>query len=270
MFFNGGTELLVFKEVYASTWMSYHDLLARTQDPSLAERRYYESLLTDQAGDVIRYMLNDTLHNYLDSLAAWSLRLNTPAGDWYAADVYRNLGYSATTTSIVNAIGIRYSGIIDPSGYNEHKTLFGLIGAAQSALLPAASLASYVAGSPGYVRSLATAFQVSRGECHDPYYWVGSVSFRSAEEESPTKPTPKLTVYPNPTTGLITVDLSAPVSGGILTLYGPLGDVIVSRPINNNQASIQLDLSGRPSGQYYVSLHKDDGEVIKTSFMIIK
>ena len=127
MFFNGGTELLVFKEVYASTWMSYHDLLARTQDPSLAERRYYESLLTDQAGDVIRYMLNDTLHNYLDSLAAWSLRLNTPAGDWYAADVYRNLGYSATTTSIVNAIGIRYSGIIDPSGYNEHKTLFGRV-----------------------------------------------------------------------------------------------------------------------------------------------
>lgn len=80
----------------------------------------------------------------------------------------------------------------------------------------------------------------------------------------------KMSVYPNPSTGIITVDLSAPVSGGILTFYGPMGDVIVSRPINNNQASIQLDLSGRPSGQYYVSLHKDDGEVIKTSFIIIK
>ncbi len=123
------------------------DLLARIPGPSLAELRYYEALLTDQAGDVMRYMLNDTLHNQLDSVAAWALKLNTPAGDWYAADVYRNMGQGATTTSVINAIGTRYSGMIDVSVYNAQKTLFGLISSAQPDLNPASSLASYITGS---------------------------------------------------------------------------------------------------------------------------
>lgn len=270
MFFNGGTELLVFKEVYASTWMSYHDLLARTQDPSLAERRYYESLLTDQAGDVIRYMLNDTLHNYLDSVAEWALRLHTPAGDWYAADVYRNLGQGATATSVVNAIGTRFSGLIDVSMYNTQKTLFGLISSAQSGLTPSSSLASYTTGS-GYVRSLAVAFQVSRGEYHDPYFWVGTSGFRSAEEESPAKAEPKLTVYPNPTSGVMTVDADmAGAAAGQLTVYNVWGDPVRSMRLSSGQSTVQLDLSGQPSGRYYVTLRGDDGKVIRTSFMIIQ
>ncbi len=270
MFFNGGTELLVLKEVYASTQTSYHDLLVRTPGLSLAELRYYEALLTDQAGDVIRYMLNDTLHNQLDSIAAWSLRLNTPAGDWYAADVYRNMGQDATATSVVNAIGTRYSGLIDVPKYNTQKTLFGLISSAQLCLTPSSSLTSYTTGS-GYVRSVATAFQVSRGEYHDPYFWVGSPSFQSGLEETSTKTDLMLTVYPNPTSGIVTVDLGMDaVVLGLLTIYNAQGKSIHSQKLHNDQRTLQLDLSDQTSGRYYIIMSCNDGKMLKGSFMLIK
>lgn len=270
MFLNGGTELPRLKEVYASTWTSYQDLLARIPGPSLAELRYYEALLTDQAGDVMRYMLNDTLHNQLDSVAAWALKLNTPAGDWYAADVYRNMGQGATTTSVINAIGTRYSGMIDVSVYNAQKTLFGLISSAQPDLNPASSLASYITGS-GCVRSVATAFQVSRGEYHDPYFWVGSPTFRSEQEETSTETELMLTVYPNPTTGLLTVDLDLDaVASGILTIYNVQGNSIHSQKLHNDQRTLQLDLSDQTSGRYYIIMSCNDGKMLKGSFMLIK
>ncbi len=269
MFLNGGTELPGLKLVYASTQTSYHDLLARTQDPSLAERRYYESLLTDQAGDVIRYMLNDTLHNYLDSVAAWALQLNTPAGDWYAADVYRNMGQGVTATSVINAIGTRFSGLIDVPKYNTQKTLFGLISSAQPGLTPSSLLTSYTSGS-GYMRSIATSFQISRGEFYDPYFWVGSVNFRYSEERQAIKVEPKLVVYPNPTTGIVMVDIGMTVTGGILTVYNTLGEAVMSIEIDNNQHFHHLDLSSKPAGQYYVSLYKDYGKVVKESFILVR
>ncbi len=269
MHYSGGAQLPGLKLVYASTQTSYHNLLVRTPGLSLAERRYYESLLTDQAGDVIRYMLNDTLHNYLDSVAAWALQLNTPAGDWYAADVYRNMGQGATATSVINAIGTRYSGMIDVPKYNTQKTLFGLISSAQPGLTPSSSLTTYTTGA-GYIRSVATAFQVSRGEYHDPYFWVGTAGFRSAEEDVPTKTMPKLTVYPNPTTGIVTVDPGTLETAGQLTMYNVWGDPVRSMRLSSGQPTVQLDLSGQPSGQYYVTLRGDDGNEIRTSFMIIQ
>jgi hypothetical protein len=267
MFFNGGEELPGLKLVYASTQTSYHDLLARTQDPSLAERRYYESLLTDQAGDVMRYMLNDTLHNHLDSVAAWALRLNTPTGDWYAAYVYRNMGQGVTAASVINAIGTRYSGLIDVTKYNTQKTLFGLISSAQPCLTPASSLASYTTGS-GCVRSVATAFQVSRGEYHDPYFWVGTPGFRSAEEDTPVTTDHKLAVYPNPSTGIVTVDPGTAATKGILTVYNVLGEVVATRSLAGDEPSVQLDLAGQPSGQYYITIRREDGKMAKASFII--
>lgn len=214
-------------------------------------------------------MLNDTLHNYLDSVAAWALRLNTPAGDWYAADVYRNLGQGATATAVINAIGTRYSSLIDVPVYNAQKTLFGLITPAQSGLTPVSSLASYTTGS-GPVRSLAAAFQVSRGEYHDPYFWVGGSGFRSAEEDRPVTLDAKLAVYPNPTTGIVTVDAGQTASGGILTVYNVLGEPTKKIALREGQTTVHIDLSVQPSGQYYVTLHRDDGKMVKASFMIIK
>ena len=271
MFFNGGEELPGLKLVYASTQTSYHDLLVRIPGQSLAERRYYESLLTDQAGDVIRYMLNDTLHNYLDSVAAWALQLNTPAGDWYAADVYRNMGQGATATSVINAIGTRFSGLIDVPKYNTQKTLFGLISSAQPGLTPSSLLTSYTSGS-GYIRSIATSFQISRGEYHDPYFWVGTSGFRSAEEDAPAKaePKPKLTVYPNPTLGIVTVDAGTAITKGILTVYNVLGEAVTARSLAGDEQGIQLDLSGQPSGRYYITIRQDDGKTPRASFILVK
>lgn len=269
MFLNGGSALSTLKSAYNYTWTTYQDILARTPNPPSAEQRYYEALLTDQAGDVMRYMLNDTLHNYLDSVATWGLKLNTPAGDWYAADVYRNLGQGATATSVINAIGTRYIGLIDASMYNAQKTLFGLISSAQSGLTSASSLASYTTGS-GPVRSLAAAFQVSRGEYHDPYFWVGGPAFRSAEEPAPADTEPKLTVYPNPSTGIVTVDAGTTAISGLLIVYNALGEAVAGKLFTGKEQDIQLDLSGKPSGQYYVTIRQNDGKTIIGSFILVR
>jgi hypothetical protein len=77
-------------------------------------------------------------------------------------------------------------------------------------------------------------------------------------------------VYPNPTTGIVMVDIGMTVTGGILTVYNTLGEAVMSIEIDNNQHFHHLDLSSKPAGQYYVSLYKDYGKVVKESFILVR
>jgi hypothetical protein len=142
-----------------------------------------------------------------------------------------------------------------------------LISSAQPGLTPSSLLTSYTSGS-GYIRSIATAFQVSRGEYHDPYFWVGSPSFQSGLEETSTQTDLMLTVYPNPTSGIVTVDLGTAATKGILTVYNVLGEVVATRSLAGDEPSVQLDLAGQPSGQYYITIRREDGKMAKASFII--
>ena len=78
----------------------------------------------------------------------------------------------------------------------------------------------------------------------------------------------KLSVYPNPSTGIVTVDPGTAVTKGILTVYNTLGEVVATRSLAGDESSVQLDLSGQPSGQYYITIRREDGKMAKASFII--
>ena len=78
----------------------------------------------------------------------------------------------------------------------------------------------------------------------------------------------KMTVYPNPTTGIVTVDMGMTRVAGQLTVYNVLGEVVATRSLAGDEKGVQLDLSGQPSGQYYITIRRDDGKMAKASFII--
>jgi len=80
----------------------------------------------------------------------------------------------------------------------------------------------------------------------------------------------RLRIYPNPGTGRITVTRDEHTRSGLLTVYDAHGVPLISKKIAPGSEEIQLDLSGQPSGRYYVTLRGDGGKVIRSSFMIIR
>ena len=78
----------------------------------------------------------------------------------------------------------------------------------------------------------------------------------------------KMTVYPNPSTGIVTVDPGTAATKGILTVSNVLGEVVATRSLAGDEQGIQLDLSGQPSGQYYITIRREDGKMAKASFII--
>mgnify|MGYP001191756231 CR=1 FL=1 len=81
----------------------------------------------------------------------------------------------------------------------------------------------------------------------------------------------KLSVYPNPSTGIVTVDLGMDaVVLGLLTIYNAQGKSIHSQKLHNDQRTLQLDLSDQTSGRYYIIMSCNDGKMLKGSFMLIK
>jgi|GEM_PF-1389735 len=80
----------------------------------------------------------------------------------------------------------------------------------------------------------------------------------------------RLRIYPNPGTGRITVTRDEHTRSGLLTVYDVHGVPLISKKIAPGSEEIQLDLSGQPSGRYYVTLRGDGGKVIRSSFMIIR
>jgi uncharacterized repeat protein (TIGR01451 family) len=70
----------------------------------------------------------------------------------------------------------------------------------------------------------------------------------------------KLRVYPNPTSGLVTIDFIKPLSEhAILTLFDLSGRVLDVQKVEKGQSSKQLDLTPRPEGFYFVELRMPDG-----------
>jgi len=267
-FLNGGTELSTLKSAYANTLASYNSLISVGITAADARNTYYRMKLTEQCGDVIRYMLNDTLHNYLDSAAIWTMKLNTPAGDWYAADMYRNLGFNTSATSVVNGIGTRYSGFINPTLYSAQKNLFSIITSAQTGLVPASSVASYITGSSDYVTTLATAFQMSRGEYHPPHFWTDALNIRwSAEKEIYE---PQISVYPNPTMGSCTIEWGPNLESSQISLYDVLGILLRTQPLSPDERSVRIDISNLPSGLYHIIVQQINGKKLHASVMVVK
>ena len=76
---------------------------------------------------------------------------------------------------------------------------------------------------------------------------------------------PSFTIYPNPTTGYITVETSAIPTQSQLSISNLNGEELITRPIT--EPKTQLDISSLPQGVYFVHLIIDQsvqaGKVIK-------
>ena len=70
-----------------------------------------------------------------------------------------------------------------------------------------------------------------------------------------------INVYPNPSTGMFTVDLNKDWSGGEAKIYNVLGEKIYQSSIINNKS--EIDLRKQSKGIYYLQISNSDKVVTK-------
>lgn len=74
--------------------------------------------------------------------------------------------------------------------------------------------------------------------------------------------------YPNPTTGMLNIDIPNHISISQITIYNETGQVIKTFDVNKNDA-IQLDLSDLPRGVYFAAIRNDQRQTIHYSKVFI-
>lgn len=89
--------------------------------------------------------------------------------------------------------------------------------------------------------------------------------FTADIQEEVTKP--KLGLYPNPSFGLVTLEVKEDLwQGGTVSIYNIIGQLIAQKPIDDDE--IDFDLSDRSQGVYLVTLRNGDAQ--KTLRMVKK
>ncbi len=66
-------------------------------------------------------------------------------------------------------------------------------------------------------------------------------------------------IYPNPTTGIVSLDWNNLLVNMTLNVYNALGQNVITRSINNNSHA-DIDLSKLPNGNYYLQLRDESGQ----------
>jgi len=80
----------------------------------------------------------------------------------------------------------------------------------------------------------------------------------------------KLTIYPNPTSGMITIDLVPGADGGQMSIYNATGVRVEQRKIMFGQVPLLLNFTNYPSGRYDIIVIRRDGTLAKGSFVLVK
>lgn len=81
---------------------------------------------------------------------------------------------------------------------------------------------------------------------------------------------PSVSVYPNPTTGQFTIQLSATSSQWSVEIYNVLGEKVYSNYQITQSANYQIDLSSQPKGVYIYRIFTGTGSVISTGRVILE
>ncbi|MCT4663824.1 MAG: T9SS type A sorting domain-containing protein [Flavobacteriales bacterium] len=80
----------------------------------------------------------------------------------------------------------------------------------------------------------------------------------------------KVTVYPNPTNGIVNIDVESSITDFEITVYNPLGQ-IVKQDAYQDQTSVEYDLSEMTNGLYQVVLRdKLTNKVMRTKINVLK
>ena len=73
----------------------------------------------------------------------------------------------------------------------------------------------------------------------------------------------QLSVYPNPTTGLINIGSEKLTSGSNLQVFDVRGNIIFEQTSFNNNGMVQLDLSHQGQGLFFIKISSEAGTVVK-------
>jgi hypothetical protein len=78
-------------------------------------------------------------------------------------------------------------------------------------------------------------------------------------------------VFPNPSQGMFTLDLSLPeTQNAICSVFDMMGQKVYEKTLNNiSSASVRIDLSANPAGMYVINI-KTDKKVITKKVMLLK
>ena len=73
--------------------------------------------------------------------------------------------------------------------------------------------------------------------------------------------TNQLTIYPNPTKGIFTIDLAGVNENTSITVYDVLGKVIVNQKLIRTKTLI--DLTGNKKGIYFINIQSDNEKIVR-------
>ena len=81
--------------------------------------------------------------------------------------------------------------------------------------------------------------------------------------------TKSVSIYPNPTNGLLTIQSSSPWLNPVkVTVYNLIGSVVTNKVVAANTSVFNLDITGQASGMYIISFN--DGNTISTQKITLK
>jgi hypothetical protein len=120
-----------------------------------------------------------------------------------------------------------------------------------NAVIPAATNQSYTATVNGnYAVEITVGSCVDTSACEN----VSTVGINEA--------TLKVTsIYPNPTKGMFTIELSELNDNSSVTVYDMLGKVIVSKELQSR--TTQIDLTGNDKGIYFINIQTNDEPIVR-------
>ncbi|MEZ5196600.1 MAG: T9SS type A sorting domain-containing protein [Bacteroidales bacterium] len=71
----------------------------------------------------------------------------------------------------------------------------------------------------------------------------------------------EISIYPNPTTGFITVEFDEPMGASEITVVNTLNKIVYTRSLTTTaQKKINIDLSGEAKGIYFIKLKTETKE----------
>lgn len=78
----------------------------------------------------------------------------------------------------------------------------------------------------------------------------------------------KIAIYPNPSQGIITIDLKEFKCNGTIDVFNISGVLVLQQPVLINKNSYQLDLKRLVAGSYYIRLTSGNKKVVKKVLLI--
>ena len=162
----------------------------------------------------------------------------------------RVYGYFEFTPALDSVRSRYYPNTFNPNAHKDESIIGSIDNTPDGGVVCAGS--HYCSGDcPVNPGAQAWIMKLDSAGCEIDNCWVGTVSEQSAVNSEP------LRVFPNPTTGIVTIALLPTISHATAQVYDALGRIVHTTTLGNT--TTELDLRALPTGLYIVRVY--DGEV---------